>query len=198
MSAAALALSLLLLAAVFATPAGRAGAVPMRGRSRRQLAGDALFIAAVAAQLAAPVLDLAGLAEPVDALTAAPAQLAGLALVGAATVLAVAAQRALGPAWSTSGEPAAGASLVTGGPFAHVRNPVYAGFIAAAAGVALAVPGPVSVAGPILLLAGLELLVRGVEEPSLERAHGAEYRRYAASTGRFLPRLGRCRRATDA
>ena len=35
--------------------------------------------------------------------------------------------------------------------------------------------------------------VLGVEEPCLRRIHGDAYRRYAAGTGRFLPRIGRLR-----
>lgn len=37
----------------------------------------------------------------------------------------------------------------------------------------------------------LHLQVWVVEEPYLRQVHGAAYIAYAASTGRFLPRLGR-------
>ena len=43
----------------------------------------------------------------------------------------------------------------------------------------------------LVLIIGLELHVRLVEEPYLLRVHGDAYRRYAARTGRFLPRVGR-------
>jgi protein-S-isoprenylcysteine O-methyltransferase Ste14 len=37
----------------------------------------------------------------------------------------------------------------------------------------------------------MQIQVKLVEEPHLEQAHGDAYRRYAARTGRFLPRIGR-------
>jgi protein-S-isoprenylcysteine O-methyltransferase Ste14 len=40
-------------------------------------------------------------------------------------------------------------------------------------------------------LTAMEIQVRFVEEPYLERVHGDAYRRYAARTGRFLPGIGR-------
>ena len=45
------------------------------------------------------------------------------------------------------------------------------------------------------LLAALELQVRVVEEPHLLRAHGGAYASYAARVGRFVPGVGRLRRA---
>ncbi|MFZ3348795.1 MAG: hypothetical protein WA248_27530 [Mycobacterium sp.] len=42
----------------------------------------------------------------------------------------------------------------------------------------------------VLTLAGLELQVRRVEEPYLLAKHGAAYRRYTASVGRFIPGVG--------
>jgi protein-S-isoprenylcysteine O-methyltransferase Ste14 len=37
----------------------------------------------------------------------------------------------------------------------------------------------------------IQIQVRLVEEPSLLRVHGEDYRRYAARTGRFVPGIGR-------
>ena len=48
--------------------------------------------------------------------------------------------------------------------------------------------------GVLLLLVGIELQVRRIEEPYLARVHGTAYADYAARTGRFLPRLGRLTR----
>jgi protein-S-isoprenylcysteine O-methyltransferase Ste14 len=49
----------------------------------------------------------------------------------------------------------------------------------------------VSLLAVALLALALEVQVRLVEEPYLTRVHGQEYRRYAASAGRFLPGFGR-------
>jgi protein-S-isoprenylcysteine O-methyltransferase Ste14 len=39
----------------------------------------------------------------------------------------------------------------------------------------------------------LELHVRLIEEPYLQRVHGAQYATYAARVGRFIPGIGRLR-----
>jgi protein-S-isoprenylcysteine O-methyltransferase Ste14 len=48
----------------------------------------------------------------------------------------------------------------------------------------------VAIAGLILAVAALELQVRRVEEPYLRDKHGAAYRGYTASVGRFIPGVG--------
>ena len=54
----------------------------------------------------------------------------------------------------------------------------------------------VSAAALLCLLVAVELQVRLVEEPYLLRTHRQVYASYAAATGRFVPGLGRLRRAT--
>ena len=46
-------------------------------------------------------------------------------------------------------------------------------------------------AAALLLVVGIQLQVRLVEEPYLSRVHGVRYQAYAARAGRFLPGLGR-------
>jgi protein-S-isoprenylcysteine O-methyltransferase Ste14 len=84
-------------------------------------------------------------------------------------------------------------TLVTGGPFAHVRNPIFTAVMVFAVGMLLAVPNVVSLVGFATVVAGIQLQVRLVEEPYLLRAHGAAYREYAARVGRFVPAVGRLR-----
>ena len=43
----------------------------------------------------------------------------------------------------------------------------------------------------MLLIAGLEIQVRLVEEPHLIRTHGEAYLAWARGVGRFVPGLGR-------
>jgi protein-S-isoprenylcysteine O-methyltransferase Ste14 len=104
------------------------------------------------------------------------------------------AQLAMGEAWRVGVDPGERTRLVTGGPFAIVRNPIYAGMIPFFAGIALLVPGPLTIAGAVLLVVALELQIRLVEEPYLKRVHGAAYADYAGRVGRFLPGIGRLRR----
>jgi len=168
---------------------GRSSWVDPRSKDPTERAADALFVAGFGLVLASPALALAGVLEPRE--LPAPAGAAGAALLAGATVGARRAQRTMGAAWRTGVGGDAAGPLVVDGPFARVRNPVYTAFLAAAAGAALLAPTPVAVAGAAVLGAGLELQVRGVEEPHLGRAHGPRYAAYAARAGRFLPGVGR-------
>jgi protein-S-isoprenylcysteine O-methyltransferase Ste14 len=187
-SVAALALSVAQHGLVFATPAGRAGAVALRGRPAVQQVADALFTGGVAAQLAAPALGLGGVLPRSERRVAPAAQAAALAVLAAAVPAGPVAQRAMGGAWNTAGTPTG--DLVTRGPFALARNPIYSAQIAAAAAVAVLVPGRIALAGLAGLVAGIQLQVRAIEEPALRRAFGDAYAAYAARTGRFMPGVG--------
>lgn len=97
----------------------------------------------------------------------------------------------MGDTWRTGIDPDRPDRLVTDGPFAAVRNPVYTTMLAASLGTALLAPtvlAPLAVAGRLI---GLEIQTRRVEEPFLRARHGGAYARYARRVGRFLPRAGR-------
>jgi protein-S-isoprenylcysteine O-methyltransferase Ste14 len=111
---------------------------------------------------------------------------ASMATLGFGTVVAVWAQRYLAEQWRTGVE--ASDSLVTSGPFARVRNPFYVGCFLASASVFTAVPSLVALAGLALHVVAAEIIVRGVEEPILDQAHGADCSSYKQRAGRFLPR----------
>jgi protein-S-isoprenylcysteine O-methyltransferase Ste14 len=86
-------------------------------------------------------------------------------------------------------------ALVSGGPFALVRNPLYIGNIALWTGFALSAGLPSVV--PIVVFA-LGLAYHAIvqwEEDLLEARLGDSYRRYARTVPRWLPRI---RRASDA
>jgi protein-S-isoprenylcysteine O-methyltransferase Ste14 len=53
------------------------------------------------------------------------------------------------------------------------------------------VPNLLSAVALLLIVPGLEIQVRRVEEPYLIRIHGDSYRDYARRVGRFLPGVGR-------
>ena len=115
----------------------------------------------------------------------------GAALAVAGIAVCVAAQFTMGDSWRIGVDPDEQTALVTTGMFATVRNPIFSSMILAAAGFTLLVPNWLTVAGFVVLLVGLELQVRFVEEPYLRRTHGDDYARYLASSGRFLPGIGR-------
>ncbi len=114
---------------------------------------------------------------------------AGLAALGIAAALA--SQIVMGDSWRIGVDESERTELVTRGPFRLVRNPIFSGMLVFGAGLAALVPNVFAGLGFALTLAGIEIQVRAVEEPYLEKTHGAVYRAYACRVGRFFPRLGR-------
>ena len=81
--------------------------------------------------------------------------------------------------------------LLTDGPYAWVRNPMYLGGILYFFGLILATG---TWMGLVLLALGVFLIVAEViwiEEPELEARFGEAYRRYKQRVPRFIPRLWR-------
>jgi protein-S-isoprenylcysteine O-methyltransferase Ste14 len=156
--------------------------------------GGVLFEISIATCVAAPIFDLTGTVDPIPALEGSFARAAGVALALGGIVGTVAAQWAMGDSWRVGVDHSERTELVTDGPFALVRNPIYAAMIPSFAGIALLVPSAVAIAGVILLLVALEIQTRLVEEPHLRHMHGPAYAEYESRVGRFLPYLGRVRR----
>jgi protein-S-isoprenylcysteine O-methyltransferase Ste14 len=156
------------------------------------------FALGVALGAAAPFLDLLGVVEPLAALDLTALQVAGLALATIGIVATFVAQVAMGTSWRVGVDPEETTSLVTGGPFAVVRNPIFAAMLPAALGLAMLVPSWVALVGLAGLSLAIELQVRGVEEPHLRRVHGDAYAAYASRVGRFLPGVGRLTDAENA
>ena len=173
---------------------GSSGFVGLAGRplSAEWLAG-VLFAVALVLGAAAPVLALADVLEPIGALDTEALHVAGtvLALLGIAATLY--AQISMGNSWRIGVDSSERTELVTNGPFALVRNPIFSAMIPTALGLTLMVPSALAIVGFIALIVALELQVRIVEEPYLLRAQGAAYGTYAAQTGRFVPGVGTLR-----
>ncbi|MCC6226126.1 MAG: isoprenylcysteine carboxylmethyltransferase family protein [Microthrixaceae bacterium] len=149
-----------------------------------------LMVGALLSALAAPILDLAGLDPLVESNALSVTGLL-IAVVGVTSTLA--AQLAMGDSWRVGVDKAERTSLVTGGVFRFVRNPIFTAMVTTAFGLTLMVPNVVVLAGFLMLGVALELQVRCVEEPYLRRTHGADYQRYAGEVGRFIPGIGRLR-----
>lgn len=156
-------------------------------------AGGVLFAVALVLGALAPVLALAGLLAPIGALDTELAHAAGGGLFFGGLVSTVLAQAAMGDSWRIGVDRDERTELVTDGPFAYVRNPIFAGMIPAALGIALLVPSVVAILAVILLIAALQIQTRLVEEPYLLDSHGDAYAGYARRVGRFLPGVGRLR-----
>jgi len=154
--------------------------------SRIDAIGEVVCVIGCLLTLVAPPLAMAGAVRPLR--TDWPAAQGGvsIATLGIGTILAIWAQRHLAGEWRAGVE--ASGSLVTSGPFARVRNPFYLGCFLASTSVLIAVPSAVALAGLVFHIAAAEIIVRGVEEPILARAHGNHFSIYKRRTGRFLPR----------
>ncbi|MEU4808099.1 isoprenylcysteine carboxylmethyltransferase family protein [Nocardia fluminea] len=149
------------------------------------------FIAAIAVGVVAAVLQLTGALTPVSVLSAAPVQALGVVLAVAGIAATLYAQNQMGDSWRIGVDDTETTTLVHTGVFGLVRNPIFTAMIVFAAGITLIIPNPVAIASFVLLAATIELQVRIVEEPYLNRAHGDDYRSYLATTGRFAPGIGR-------
>lgn len=103
---------------------------------------------------------------------------------------ALAAQLSMGDSWRVGVDDSETTALVTSGLFAWVRNPIFTFIGLSLLGLVLLVPNALSMIGAGLALLGIELQVRAVEEPYLERTHGDVYKAYASHVGRFVPGLG--------
>jgi protein-S-isoprenylcysteine O-methyltransferase Ste14 len=140
--------------------------------------------------IAGPIAGLFGL--PSLPFLAHPAlHVIGFVLVGIGLVASVLAQLSMGESWRIGVGQGERTDLVTGGPFAHVRNPIFTAVAITAGGFTLVVGNIVSLVLLGTLILALELQVRIIEEPHLRCTHGEHYRSYAGATGRFLPRVGR-------
>jgi protein-S-isoprenylcysteine O-methyltransferase Ste14 len=173
----------------------RTGSAGIKGVSGRvgslEWIGGVLFVVSIAAGVAAPILDLNDTVEPIEALDQTWLQWVGVGLFSFGLLATVAAQAAMGRSWRIGVEEGERTDLVTGGPFAIVRNPIYASMLPAFLGLTLLVPSVVALASFIALLTALEIQTRHVEEPYLRGVHGDRYGDYARRTGRFLPGVGR-------
>jgi protein-S-isoprenylcysteine O-methyltransferase Ste14 len=173
----------------------RTGDHGYRGLSGRvgsaEWVGGVLFVAGGVTSFLAPVIELA--APGAAGLHPLPAAVrgAGLAVVLLGGALTLVAQLEMGSSWRVGVDETEATALVTTGPFALVRNPIFTAMLTGLFGLLLAVPNAAALAGFLATLVGLEIHVRRVEEPYLLRVHGERYRAYAARAGRFLPGLGR-------
>jgi protein-S-isoprenylcysteine O-methyltransferase Ste14 len=175
--------------------ARRTGQSGFKGVSGRpgslEWSAGVLFCVAIAVGVAAPVLDVNGVLDPLDALDSAGVRATGVALFLAGLCATLYAQLAMGESWRIGVDEEERTDLVTAGPFGLVRNPIFSAMLPTSLGLALLVPNVVALAGLAALLIALEIQVRLVEEPYLLRVHGQSYRQYVARVGRFVPGLGR-------
>lgn len=153
--------------------------------------GGVLFVAALVAAGLSPIAVLLGVLVPFAPLDVRAAQITGVifCVIGAACTLW--SQTAMGRSWRIGVDAGERTALIGEGPFLYVRNPIFSSMVLSLVGFALLTPHVLALIAIVALLTALQLQVRVVEEPYLRRVHGRNYARYAANTGRFLPRIGR-------
>ncbi len=88
-------------------------------------------------------------------------------------------------------------TLITGGPYAYVRNPMILGVVAVLLGESLAVWTWRIAAWAAFVFALNTIYFALSEEPGLEKRFGEEYRQYRADVRRWIPRLKPYRQNRD-
>ncbi len=173
----------------------RTGSTGFRGLGGRpgslEWLGGVLFAAAIVATPLAAILQDAGVLAPLVALPRALALGVGGLLFAAGLAGTVWSQLTMGDSWRIGVAPEERTALVTRGPYRAVRNPIFTFMVMALAGIALLVPNALTLLAIAALVLAVDLQVKIVEEPYLDRTHGEAYRRYRAGTWRFVPFVGR-------
>ena len=140
---------------------------------------------------ASAVAEIVDLVDPMTAMDSAWLNRVGLLLALIGFVVTIVAQLQMRDSWRVGVDSREATPLVATGLFRMVRNPIYSGGLIAAAGFLLMVPNMLSAVAFGILLVGLQIQVRRVEEPYLTRVHRDTYLAYARTVGRFIPGLGR-------
>lgn len=136
------------------------------------------------ARAVVPEIDAAlGVFQP---LMQGPIVLTGLGLVLGSFAWTIYVHRFMGQHWR-SGVPQQGPDgpLLTGGPFAKTRHPMFLGVLVGQVGFFLALP---SVFALVCLIVGVAMIMMQArrEDDALAARFGDDYRRYAAATPAFL------------
>lgn len=110
---------------------------------------------------------------------------AGLMVMALGVALAIYAQNHMGNSWRIGAAEGQLGEIVSDGPFAYSRNPVFVGQIALFAGLAAVYPTLPQIAIAVSVIVAATLQVR-TEERVLERDLGAAYAAYRRRVRRWL------------
>jgi protein-S-isoprenylcysteine O-methyltransferase Ste14 len=128
-----------------------------------------------------------------------PQFLCGLALMAGGELIRLAAVRSAGK--STRTRRVGARQLVTWGPYAHIRNPLYLGNLLIWIGAVLFAGGrfmPWLLGTVFVLFLVQYALIIALEEATLAELFGEAYTAYRQSVPRVIPRLRRVRGDSDA
>lgn len=189
-----LVLTLFVRVAIQLRRTGSTGLIGLRkGAGPLEWLSGLLFIGGMAMAIVSLQLVLQDNLDPIEAVDVDGLHVIGIGLAAAGGLAVFGAQLGMGASWRIGVSEDQGTDLITGGWFRLCRNPIYTAMIVGWTGFALMVPTWLAFGAVVVIALGLELQVRVVEEPYLERTHGDEYGRYASRVGRFVPGVGRLR-----
>lgn len=77
-------------------------------------------------------------------------------------------------------------SLITEGPYARTRNPIYLGFLCISLGIALLFANVLALVGPLLFFSFISMFIIPFEEEILIKTFGDNYSKYRAHTRRWV------------
>lgn len=110
-----------------------------------------------------------------------------IALAAGSVWFVAAAVKTLGKQWAVAARLVEGHKLITAGPYAYVRNPIYTGMLGMLIATGLAMEHWIALGvGFVLFMVGLMIRVR-TEEKLLRSAFGKEFDDYAARVSAVLP-----------
>ncbi len=113
----------------------------------------------------------------------------GYLFYGAGLIFILIAQQQMGSAWRIGVDPDETTELITHGLFQYVRNPIYTGLFVGGLGFLMLSPAMFLLFGLLLGYIAIELFVRKVEEPYLQRQFGTAYQTWLNTTPRYFPKL---------
>lgn len=110
-----------------------------------------------------------------------------VALAAGSAALTLWSVRTLGRQWALAARLVEGHQLVTGGPYRHVRNPIYTGMLGMLLATGIAWSRPVALAlAALVFCAGTVVRIRA-EERLLRTAFGQTWEAWAGRTPALLP-----------
>ncbi|HEX2553248.1 MAG TPA: isoprenylcysteine carboxylmethyltransferase family protein [Microvirga sp.] len=126
---------------------------------------------------------------PFEAMTGVASLATGLSLLLVCLALTVYVHSYMGEAWRSGVAPDGPKHLITAGPFARLRHPLFTAIAIGQIGFFLALPSLFSL---VCLAVGLTVLVvqARFEEQRMAVAFGQAWRDYARAVPAFVPRIG--------
>jgi len=100
-------------------------------------------------------------------------------------VITVISQHQMGDSWRIGVDQTETTTLKTNGLYARSRNPIYFGILLFWTGLCVVFPHPLLWLFALICWCCIEVIVRKIEEPYLQRLHGKDFDSYLLATNRY-------------